>query len=132
MLKMGVMNKHDSKKRKSNLTNVLLSKSSKVRTIPIYFAAPGSLEKDLAALSKQQRAWLQDTGWKSDKGAVSLLPGPDGQMGGIVLGLGAIRDKAEMALLIGQLARQVPAGAYHFHDDPPDAELSTISWLMGG
>ena len=132
MLKMKAMNKYDSKKRKSNLTNILLSKSSKVRTIPIYFAAPGSLEKDLGALSKQQRAWLQDTGWKSDKGSISILPASDGQIGGVVLGLGAIRDKAEMALLIGQLARQVPAGAYHFHDDPPDAELSTISWLMGG
>ena len=126
------MNKYDSKKRKSNLTNVLLSKTSKVRTIPIFFAAPGSLEKDLGALSKQQRAWLQDTGWKSDKGSLSILPGADGQVGGVVLGLGAIRDKAEMAMLIGQLTRQVPADAYHFHDDPPDAELSTIGWLMGG
>ena len=121
-----------SKKRKSNLTNVLLSQRSRVKTKPVFFAAPGSLERDLGALSKQQRAWLQDTGWKPDKGKIALLPGEDGQMGGAVLGLGTLRDEAEMAFLIGQLARTIPAGAYHFHEDPPDAELSTIGWLMGG
>lgn len=126
------MNKSENKKRKSNLTNVLLSQSSKVRTKPIYFAAPGSLEKDLGDLSKEQRVWLQDTGWKPDKGKIALLPGADGQMDGAVLGLGAIREEAEMALLIGQLARTIPAGAYHFHEDPPAVELATISWLMGG
>ena len=132
MLKTEAMNRSETKKRKSNLTNVLLSQSSKVKTKPVYFAAPGSLEKDLGALTKQQRAWLQDTGWKPDKGKIALLPGADGQMDGLVLGLGHIREEAEMALLIGQLARSIPAGAYHFHDDPPAAELSTIAWLMGG
>ena len=126
------MNKSLSKKRKSNLTNVLLSQSSKVRTKAIYFASPGALERDLGALSKEQRAWLQDTGWKPDKGKIALLPGKDGQMSGVVLGLGDLRDKAEMAMLIGQLARQIPPDAYHFHEDPPDAELSSIAWLMGG
>lgn len=133
MLNIVAMTKSENKKkRKSNLTNVLLSKNSRVRTKPIYFAAPGSLEKDLGDLTKEQRAWLQDTGWKPDKGIIALLPGSKGQVSGAVLGLGHIRDKGEMALLIGQLARQIPAGAYHFHEDPPDAELSTISWLMGG
>ena len=132
MLNTKAMNKSETRKRKSNLTNVLLSQSSKVRTKSIYFAAPGSLEKDLGALNKEQRAWLLDTGWKPDKGKIALLPGKDGQMDGAVLGLGPIADKAEMALLIGQMARQIPAGAYHFHEDPPDAELSTIAWLMGG
>ena len=126
------MNKSLSRKRKSNLTNVLLSQGSKVRTKAIYFASPGALEKDLGALSSQQRAWLQDIGWKADKGKVAILPGKDGQCDGVVLGLGAIGDKAEMAMLIGQLVRQIPAGAYHFHEDPPDAELSAIAWLMGG
>ncbi len=132
MLKTALMSKSENRKRKSNLTNVILSAGSKVRTRPIYFAAPGSLERDLGALGKEQRAWLQDTGWKPDKGKIALLPGEDGQLGGAVLGLGAIREEAEMALLIGQLARSLPSGAYHFHDDPPAAELATIAWLMGG
>ena len=127
-----LMNTSQSKKRKSNLTNVLLAHDSKVRTKAIYFAAPGALERDLGALSKEQRAWLQDTGWKPDKGKIALLPGADGQMGGVVLGLGRLRDEAEMAFLMGQLARSIPAGAYHFHDDPPNAELSALAWLMGG
>ena len=126
------MNKSDSKKRKSNITNVLLSNKSKVKTRPIFFAAPGSLENDLGALTKEQRSWLQDTGWKPDKGKIALLPSADGQLGGAVLGLGNLRSEVEMAMLIGQLARTIPAGAYHFHDDPPAAELATIAWLTGG
>ena len=132
MLINGPMNKSLNKKRKSNLTNVLLSQSSKVRTKAIYFASPGALERDLGALTKEQRAWLQDTGWKPDKGKFALLPGADGQMSGVVLGLGGVRDAAEMAMLIGQLARAIPPDAYHFHEDPADAELSSIAWLMGG
>ncbi len=132
MLINSAMNKSLSKKRKSNLTNVLLSQSSPVRTKAIYFASPGALERDLDALSKEQRAWLQDTGWKPDKGKFALLPGKDGQMSGVVLGLGGVRDAAEMAMQIGQLARSIPPDAYHFHEDPADAELSSIAWLMGG
>ena len=126
------MNRSTKRKRKNNLANILLSGSSRVRTKAIHFAAHGRLERDLQALTKAQRAWLQETGWKADKGKIALLPGVDGQLESVVLGLGDIRDKTEMAFLVGQLARALPAGAYHFNDDPPEAELATIAWLMGG
>jgi leucyl aminopeptidase len=131
-VKIGFMTKNANKKGRSNLANVLLPQGSRVRTKAIHFAAPGSLERDLAALTREQRAWLHDTGWQPDKGNIALLPSFDGVMDGAVLGLGRITDKAEMAFLVGQLARQLPAGAYHFHQDPPAAELAAIAWLLGG
>ncbi len=119
------------RKRKNDLSNILLSPNSRMRSRPIYFATPGKLGRDLAPLTAAQRAWLHSTGWQAEAGSVALLPGEDGHLAGAVLGLGSKGDGENPAFLAGGLSRALPPGAYHFTEGLTDPELAVVAWLMG-
>ena len=125
------MNRSQSHKRRNNIANILLPKSSRLRTRPIYLAAHGRLERDLAPLSREQRAWLQEMGWQAAQGNIAILPGEDGQIAGAVLGIGDIVHQGGLAQLAGKAARQLPPGAWRFHEAPENAELACLAWLLG-
>ena len=119
------------KTRRSGLSNILLPVNTRVKTRPVWFAAPGSLGDDLAELTAEQRAWLHSTGWKPDAGSCALLPGTDGHVEGAVLGLGKTKSDANKSFAAGVLPRTLPHGAYHFASPVPDPTLAAIAWLMG-
>ncbi len=125
------MNSSGKKHPKNTLANILLPKETKIGTRPVWFARAGSLGKDLEGLTKDQRGWLHSTGWQPSPGNHSLLPGKNGELGGVVMGLGAKADDEYNAFLVGGLPKSLPPGAYHFESQPEKPLLATIAWLMG-
>ncbi len=125
------MNKFANILQRQDIANLLLDADAPQRTQPIWLVSPGSQADDLGQLTKQQRAWLHATGFSPKAGASALLPGPDGQVAGVVFGLGAKTSYKRTPLLLGALPDAIPSGYYHFESELEDPELAVIAWLMG-
>jgi leucyl aminopeptidase len=117
----------------SDAAAVLVPAGSGKASIPIWFARDAAWVRG-APLSDAQRAWVEAQGFKGAGRRHVLLPGPEGEVAGVVMGLGEARrsdpmDRAELAL--GVLAPVLPAGLYHLADAIGDAELAAVAWGLG-
>jgi leucyl aminopeptidase len=118
--------------RKSNaLQACFLKAGSRGKSRTIWLAAADTISKDLKAMPKALRNWVEARGWKAAAGSVVLLPGEDGSIAGAVLGLGKEDDPARRTMLIGALPKALPKGDYHFEKMPRDPELAALAWAMG-
>ncbi|HVV94486.1 MAG TPA: leucyl aminopeptidase family protein [Hyphomicrobiales bacterium] len=90
--------------------------------VPVWPLAEGS---DAAALPGGARRWIAATGFTAKAGRILQVPGDDGRLAGIVLGVGD--DPFAAALL----ATELPAGTYRFAAPPPDPRLATLGFLLG-
>jgi leucyl aminopeptidase len=121
------------KKQASAAAAVLLAADTKKKSVPVWLARdPGWLRE--APLSDAQRTWAEAQGFKSAARKHLLLPGPDGALAGVVLGLGEGRtgdpmDKPELA--VGLLPAVLPPGCYHLADDLAEPELAAVAWGLG-
>lgn len=101
--------------------------------VPIYLVRPDdeltALGLDAAALS-----WAQIQGFKGAAKKSVLLPGADGTLAGVLLGLGA-EDAGEPSgpseLLLGGLAASLPPGTYRLAGRVNHPELAAIAWGLG-
>jgi leucyl aminopeptidase len=112
---------------------VLLAADAKKRSLPIWLARDIRWVRE-ATLGAMQRAWVEAQGFKAARLKHLLLPGQEGALAGVVLGLGEARpgdpmDKPELA--IGHLASLLPPGCYHLADEPGDGELAAVAWGLG-
>jgi leucyl aminopeptidase len=113
--------------------SVLAPADARKKSVPIW------LVRDAAGLSEAapgatQRAWLEAQGFKPAGNKHALLPGPDGTLAGVVMGLGEARardpmDKPELA--VGLLAGALPPGLYHLAGGVDDGELAAVAWGLG-
>ena len=92
---------------------------------PIYLVGP-----DGAGIPEGARGWADANGFKGDAGQVLVLPGPDGAIGGALVGIGGSGPYARLAP--ASLARRLPAGDWHFASQPFDPELAALGAAMGG
>lgn len=83
------------------------------------------LELDAAA-----EAWTKANGFSGQDGRLLLLPGKDGGIAGALFGIPSLQGGFS-GLATGTLARQLPAGAWHFAATPQDAELAALGLLLG-
>jgi leucyl aminopeptidase len=113
------------------MPDCFLKQGSRIKALPIWLASPDTLNKDLKALTKAQRNWLDARGCKAGAGSVVMLPGPEGQIAGAVLGLGKEDDPARRTMLVGALPKVLPEGSYHFETTLKDPELAALAWAMG-
>ena len=101
--------------------------------VPIQYGngddSPLLVERD-----EQGERWLKSAGFKAQAGQHMLVPGPDGELKGVAFALGGEntgRPCGPGELLIGEIARKLPVGSYHFALQPKDPELATIAWGLG-
>jgi len=123
--------KNPASRKPGLLSAALLTPKTTAVTCPIWFAAPGKFDRDLKALTKAQRCWLETTGWKGDAASVALLPDEAGSLAGAVLGLGSESDRAALPLITGALPKALPAGNYHFASTLPNPDLAALGWTLG-
>jgi len=120
-------------KQASAAASVLLPADAKKKSVPVWLARNAGWV-DEAPLSEVQRGWVEAQGFKGAARRHLLLPGPEGGIAGVVLGLGDTRagdpmDKPELA--VGLLPSVLPPGIYHFADELADAELAAVAWGLG-
>ncbi len=93
----------------------------------------GWTERLAPALRATFGAWTRQNGFRGERGRVLLLPGPDGDVVGAVLGLGrATREDLTPALLQGAPER-LPLGTYRLGDtlSPAGATAAALGWAIG-
>lgn len=75
-----------------------------------------------------QARWLTHTGFVAKPGTLALLPGADGNLEAVVVGLAADDPWAG-----GELPNRLPAGNYHLvtNGEPAHRERLTLAWGLG-
>ena len=112
---------------------MLLAADAKRKSIPVWLARNAGWLRE-APLTGAQKAWVEAQGFKGGASKHLLLPGPDGALAGVVLGLGEARagdpmDKPELA--VGHLPGVLPPGCYHLADELGEPELAAVAWGLG-
>ncbi len=100
----------------------------------IWLVGEGQELKALPGLTDAQRTWLRSMDFKGAARKHVLLPGEDGAISGVVLGVGNGQNGdpcGPSALLVGQLASSLPPGVYAFADELEGAEVAAVAWGLG-
>jgi leucyl aminopeptidase len=94
--------------------------------LPIHLVAKGGLES--AGLSTDVLAWANANDFAGEAGKVLAIPGADGSLAGALFGTG----QGDSGLAFGALARNLPAGNWHFASAPAQPELAALGAALGG
>ena len=95
----------------------------------IHLLGPQELNGWKAQASDRTARWLDDNGFSARAGKSLLVPGEDGQLDSVIVGIGGggagVRDLAA-------LADQLPAGTYRLESPGSlGADLCSLGWAMG-
>ncbi len=104
----------------------LLAKASS--SVPIHLVTAAAYEALKKALPAPAQFHLKALGYEPKAGALALLPGAGGVLGGVLLGLA---ETGGDPFLVGRLPRELPAGAYHFATPPADPAQAVLAWRLG-
>jgi len=77
--------------------------------------------------------WCRSYGFSADAGKYIVIPGEDGKLNRVLLGLGKAGDKASDYWSFGTLGKQLPAGTYRIDIDlePILANHAALAWAQG-
>ena len=96
---------------------------------PIFFATTETWNEARKNLTAPARAFCEACGFEPTAGRHIVVPDAKGRISAVVMGLesGSVwRDP----FLPGKLATLLPAGIYHFSNDPHDPALGALGWLL--
>jgi leucyl aminopeptidase len=120
-------------------TSVLAPADSKDRSVPIWIVRDAAGLRE-APLTDAQRAWTEAAGFKGSGNKHLLIPGSDGTLAGVALGIGDARDPhgdphgdpmSKPEILLGLLPGVLPHGLYHIASGVEDGELAATAWGLG-
>ena len=99
------------------------------KTVPIVPIEKDVFEAWRADRPETMRAWVKSTGFKATPRSLSLVPGEDGALGGVLLGVEAHDDFWAYADLPGRL----PVGTYRIDArmDRAAATGAALGWALG-
>ncbi|HET8728689.1 MAG TPA: leucyl aminopeptidase family protein, partial [Alphaproteobacteria bacterium] len=102
---------------------------SAASSIPVVPLTKSRLPGWLAGQDASTSAWVGSTGFKAEPGAVALLPGEDGRLGRVLLG---VPDDADLWAFAG-LPFGLPRGTYRFEglDGADAATHAALGWALG-
>ncbi|MGH1419961.1 MAG: leucyl aminopeptidase family protein [Hyphomicrobiaceae bacterium] len=113
--------------------DVFVAGASK-NAVPVWCMRKGQNATKVAQLSKQATAWLKAHDFKANPGERLVIPGSDGKIEGVLFGFGSGEEGAPSGpseILLGQLARSLPAGTYKLEAGVERESLAAISWALG-
>jgi len=102
----------------SSLPMIFLHRGGATPSVPISFATAATWRELCAGLEPRAAAFATAAGFEPRAGRSLLLPGSDGALAGVLLGLEAADDPAKDLLRPGALPALLPAGAYRFANAP--------------
>ena len=97
---------------------------------PIWFVTKETWHKIRASLPQPAQAFASACGFEPAPGRSQILPGPGGEIEGVLFGIEDADARARDLFLPGQLATSLPPGLYQFANPPHDAALAALSWLL--
>lgn len=96
--------------------------------LPVHLVTKKSFAKlDIGA---QARAWAKANGFTGQAGRLLVLPGERSEVAGALFGLPERADGFS-PLATGALARQLPDGAWRFHETPDAPDLAALGLALG-
>ncbi|AWN47716.1 leucyl aminopeptidase [Methylobacterium terrae] len=98
--------------------------------IPIRCVAPETWPRIAEALPPLAAAFAASSGFEAKPGRVALLPGPDGALSAVLVGVETGERADPFAL--GRLAESLPEGTYRLEGLPGDPALAALAWLLSG
>ncbi len=99
-------------------------------TRPVWFVNAAGWRDLRATLDRDACAFAEAAGFEPLPGRHGFLPGPDGQLGGVLFGQ-EDDAKPKDPFLAGKLAALLPAGAYRFANAPHDERLAALAFALG-
>lgn len=102
--------------------------------IPIYTVGEATPANDHVDLEARHKLWLEQAMFTPAARKQALLPGANGDIAGVVLGIGngqAGDPCGPSELLAGQLAQSLHPGSYRFADAMGAPELAAVAWGLG-
>ena len=104
--------------------------------VPIYFARESQDDASWQTLlPKTAHYWLKATAFTPKAGSHALIPGEDGGLEAVVMGLGDGHGgdpSGPSELLVGKLARSLPSGLYRLANATQHSVLAATAWGLGG
>jgi len=100
----------------------------------IWLVREGQPIETIEGLSDAQRAWITSMGFKATAKRHLAIPGPNGALVGVVLGIGngaSGEPCGPSSLLVGQLAASLPTGCYAFAGQIEAPEAAAVAWGLG-
>ena len=99
--------------------------------IPVVALTKDRLPAWLAAAPARERNWLTATGFGADQGKLTLVPGDNGRLAGVMVGLGDSPDAGGMWALAG-LPEALPEGSYRLESAPDGADSThlALGWAL--
>lgn len=108
------------------LTSLISSAKPKTDAIALVPVSKKSLEGTLKKLGKNQRAWIESTGFKPRRGTIALLPGRGGAIAKVLVGTGPGNPSGRNPWWLAGAASQLPDGDYFI-----DGEMTTETMTAG-
>lgn len=105
-----------------------LSNEPVKNSIPLHAISQAGLEEWLKKLTTAQARWVKETGFSADKNEIVKLPGKDGDLSAVAIGLGENVD-LKSPWVFAPLAKSLPDGHYHIVGDH-DPQLAAIGWAL--
>lgn len=109
----------------------LLPSTTTEPSVPVHAIVPSELGRFVAALDQPAASWVTANRFTAAAGTVLLIPGPDGSLASVLLGLGDAESNPRSALLPGVLPNRVPHGTYRLESGFDDLAAATLAFAMG-
>ena len=99
---------------------------------PIAMLTKDALPKRLAEAPERERNWLTATGFSADQGKLALLPGEDGRLSRVLVGLGETMDLGAGIWALAGLPDALPEGSYRIESvaDGADPTHLAVGWAL--
>ncbi len=113
----------------TDINALLLPRGSAKGACPVEGVSEDALSALTGRLGTRQRAWLNAHGFDTAAGNHIVLPGPDGSIDRVLLGMGS-GDAQPDPFKAGALCSALPPGAYTIDEVDVDHHLAALGWLL--
>ena len=109
----------------------IFAKAGEKPAVPILFVDAATFDEVTKTLDERARAFVRAAGYEPKAGKHLLVPGPDGQLAGVLFGIEAADSANKDLFRPGRLVTLLPAGTYRFANAPHDARLAALAFALG-
>jgi leucyl aminopeptidase len=108
----------------------LLVTDASTEAVPVHAVDEAALASVVATLPVSSARFVRAIDFKGKPGTVAVVPGADGAVSTVLLGIEPAGQPAD-PFLVGKLPGLLPKGTYRFASGFADPATATLAWLLG-